>query len=108
VELIETQLGESEQQSYGKYQTKLKEFDCIIDNSWNKFSYLSKIQNEIKCPVLGVLHAPVETMYSTLPPIEKPCFVAISKDQAEACKSHLNYLPEVAYNGIDIDFYKPI
>ncbi len=49
-------------------------------------------------------------MYQTLPPnVEKPCFVCISQDQA----NHFNALfspkeAKVCYNGIDLDFYKPL
>lgn len=91
------------------YWPELHKFDAIIDHSWNKWSYMLKAEGKLKAPVLGVCHAPVNTMYSSLPPVEKPCFVCISKDQA----AHFEALfspatAKVAYNGIDLDFYKPI
>jgi len=60
----------------------------------------------LKAPVLGVLHAPVHTMYNSPPPVEKPCLVCISQDQANGCRDHLKREARVAYNGVDVDFYK--
>jgi glycosyltransferase involved in cell wall biosynthesis len=105
--LIETKLGESERNAYKKYNESLKEYDIIIDNSWEKWSYISKIEEKIKIPILGVLHAPIDTMYNSAPPLEKPCFVSISRDQSFALREHLKCDSKVAYNGVDIDFYKP-
>lgn len=91
------------------YWQELLSADVIIDHSWSKHSYLLKMEGRLKAPVLGVMHAPVHTMYKELPPVEKPCFVCISKDQAD----HFNALfspliAKVAYNGVDMDFYRPI
>lgn len=107
VELHETTLGESERTAYKGYWNKLSGFDCIIDHSWEKWSYILKMEGKLKAPVLGVLHAPVHTMYNTPPPVEKPCLIAISKDQAKTAQEHLKVNAQVAYNGVDIDFYKP-
>jgi glycosyltransferase involved in cell wall biosynthesis len=107
VDLHETTLGEPEKQAYSGYWHKLPGFDCVIDSSWEKWSYVLKMEGKLKAPVLGVLHAPVHTMYGSPPPVEKPCLVAISKDQAEATKEHLGREARVAYNGVDPDFYKP-
>ena len=99
-----------EKNSYSTYWKRLPDFDCIIDNSWNKWSYILKGEGILKAPVLGVMHAPVNTMYQSLPPnVEKPCFVCISQDQA----NHFNALfspkeARVCYNGIDLNFYKPL
>ena len=94
--------------AYNKYWEKLLEVDVVIDHSWQKCSYLLKMEQRLKAPILGVLHAPVNTMYSSLPPVENPCFVCISQDQC----NHFDALfsPRTArtcYNGIDLDFYKP-
>jgi len=105
-ELHGTTLGEKERYAYLGYVEKLKEFDVIIDHSWEKWSYVAKMQGVIKCPVLGVLHAPIHTMYNEVPPVEKPCFVTISNDQGDACKEHLKLETRTVYNGVDVDFYK--
>ena len=98
-----------EARAFQHYRGELHKFDCVIDHSWTKPAYLLKADGSLKCPVLGVMHAPVNTMYQSLPPVAKPCFVCISQDQA----NHFNALfapaqAKVAYNGIDLDFYKPI
>ncbi len=103
--LHETTLGESERQAYSGYWQKLHEFDVIIDHSWEKWSYILKLEGRLKAPVCGVLHAPVETMYHTAPPVPKPCLITISKDQAEACNVHLKCASRTAYNGVDLNFY---
>lgn len=104
--LHETTLGESESQAYSGYWQKLPGFDVIIDHSWEKWSYILKMEGRLPTPILGVLHAPVETMYSSAPPVPFPCMVCISNDQATACSSHLKCASRVAYNGVDVNFYK--
>lgn len=98
-----------EKASYGRYWNYLPSFDVIIDNTWCKWSYILKEEGVLKKPVIGVMHAPVNTMYQTLPAVEKPCFVCISKDQAAHFEAiHGNVKAEVCYNGVDLDFYKPL
>ena len=101
-----TTLGEGEKQAYSGYWAKLPNFDVVIDHSWEKWAYMLKVEGVLKAPVLGVLHAPVNTMYNSPPPIEKPCLVCISEDQASGCREHLKREARVAYNGVDVDFYK--
>lgn len=107
VELHGTTLGESEMQAYSGYWQRLSNFNAIIDNSWQKWSYILKMEGKLKAPVLGVLHAPANTMYGSPPPVPYPCFVAISKDQATHASEIWGVIPKVCYNGIDTDFYKP-
>jgi glycosyltransferase involved in cell wall biosynthesis len=83
--------------------------ECIIDHSWNKWSYQLKIEGRIPCPILGVFHAPIPTMMQAPPPLEKACVVCISEDQ----KSHYEGLfgqgrARRAYNGIDMGYYKSL
>lgn len=111
IELHGTTLNETEKQAYSGYWQRLPNYDAIIDNSWEKWSYILKKEGKLKAPVLGVLHAPIETMYGSPPPVEKPCFVAISKSQAGAVSGHMIHngaaaRARVCYNGIDLDFYK--
>lgn len=75
-------------------------------NSWEKWSYMLKIEGKLKAPVLGVIHAPANTMYAKAPPLPKPCIVAISKDQAAAASECWGVSARVVYNGVDLDFYK--
>lgn len=105
-ELHGTTLGESEQQAYSGYRQRLKDYNCIIDHSWQKWAYVAKMRGEYGGPVLGVLHAPVRTMYQSPPPMDKPCLVCISHDQAAETLEHLKRTAMVAYNGVDTTHYK--
>ena len=88
---------------------ELLKADAIIDHSWSKFSYSLKMDGRFKGPVLGVCHAPVDTMYKTLPPVDKTCMVTISKDQAAALDGLFGAgKARHCWNGIDLDFYKPV
>lgn len=106
VSLHGTTLGESEQQAYSGYWDKLTDFDVIIDNTWNKWAYMLKIEGKLKAPVLGVLHAPAHTMYQSPPPLVCPSLIAISKDQADHVSELWGVPARVCYNGVDFDFYK--
>jgi glycosyltransferase involved in cell wall biosynthesis len=98
----------NEHQSYDRYWKHLLEVDCIVDHSWNKFAYLLKMEGRLKVPVLGVMHAPVNTMMTSLPPVEKPCFVCISQDQCNHFEALYNHEARVAYNGCDTEFYQSL
>lgn len=106
VTLVETELMEKERSAYKKYWQMLPNFDAIIDNSWEKWSYVLKMEGNLKTPILGVLHAPIHTMYNKMPPVDKPCMVAISQDQAAAVSELHKVEAKVAYNGVDVDFYQ--
>ncbi len=108
VDLHGTTLGESEAQAYSGYWQKLLDCDVVCDHSWSKFSTILKMEGRLTVPSLLWVHAPIETMFNVPPPIEKPCFVAISKDQAGAISGHLGVNARVCYNGVDTDFYKPL
>ncbi len=91
------------------YWKHLPMSDVVIDHSWQKWSYQLRAEGQLKAPVLGVCHAPINTMFQSPPPIEKPCIVCISQDQ----KVHYESLfspakARVAYNGIDLTYYKPL
>lgn len=85
-------------------------FDVVVDHSWQKWAYMLMAEGRLKgCAILGVMHAPVNTMYSSLPPVEHPRMVCISDDQ----KAHFDALhsprtARVVKNGIDLDFYRSI
>lgn len=100
--------GWDEARAYSSYWQNLLGLDAVIDNSWCKFSYLLKTEGRLLAPVLGVCHAPIDTMYKTLPDVEKPCFVCISEDQAAHFRALFSRDVRVAYNGIDLDFYRPM
>lgn len=89
------------------YWQHLLQVECILDHSWNKFSYLLKMEGRLpKTPILGICHAPVSTMMQSLPPVDKPCFVCISQDQADHFEALFSRPARVARNGINVDHYK--
>ncbi|RJQ27031.1 glycosyltransferase [Candidatus Parcubacteria bacterium] len=103
---LKNQEGQIVRNAWGGYWPHLLQMDCIIDHSWQKYAYLLKMEGRLKCPVLGVMHAPCSTMYSSPPPVEKPCLVGISRDQANHSEALYEKETKVCHNGIDIDFYK--
>ena len=103
--LIATVQGQPERDSWLGYKDRLGDFDCIVSNEWEKWSYISKMQG-LKTPVIGVCHAPPNTMYATPPrQVAKPCFVGLSKDHAKFAEECWQVRIEVAYNGIDTSRY---
>lgn len=106
VELHATTRGESEQAAYSGYWQRLPGYNVIIDHSWSKWAYILKVEGRLPQPVLGVVHAPVDTMYASPPPVLLPCIVAISQDQACHVDERWGVPARVAYNGIDLDFYR--
>ncbi len=98
----------TERRAYDKYWEHLLEMDVVISNDWEKWSYILKMEGRLKAPILGVFHAPVNTMYQEMPPVPKPCLVCISEDQATHLKALHNIDSRVAYNGIDPEFYSSI
>jgi len=108
VELHGTTLGEAEAQAFTGYAHRLKDWEVVIDNSWEKWAYMGKIEGQLKIPVMGVLHAPAGTMYRKPPPMPRPCMVCISHDQAEEAKEIWKIDTRVAHNGVDMNFYKPM
>ncbi len=100
-------------QKHPGYWQHLLDVDCVICHDWEKWPYMLKAEGQLKAPILCVLHAPANTMFGSPPPVEKPCIVAISQDQA----NHWNALHDrpdrpcpakVCYNGVSADHYKPL
>lgn len=97
----------SEEKAYSNYWKVLKDFDAIVDDSWQAWSAMGRMEGWLKAPVLKVMHAPVATMFQTLPPEKVLSFVCISDDQ----RNHFEALfaprqARTCHNGIDLDFYK--
>jgi glycosyltransferase involved in cell wall biosynthesis len=93
---------------YPGYWMHLLNADVIIDHSWSKHCYLLKMEGKLKAPILGVCHAPIDTMMTKPPPVEKPCITCISKDQAAHFTALFNRPARHCYNGVDLDFYRPL
>lgn len=97
-----------ERRAYSTYWQELPKYDCVIDHSWSKWAYILKAEGRLKAPILAVCHAPVQTMYQSLPPVDKPCFVCISQDQANHFQALFSRDARVAYNGVDMTYYSPL
>lgn len=106
VALHGTTQGESERDAYSGYWQRLPEYEVVLDSSWQKWSYILKIEGRLNAPVLGVVHAPVNTMYSRPPPVLLPCIVTISHDQAAHVSELWGVPARVCHNGIDTSFYR--
>ncbi len=109
--------GNPKHKRFNGYWPVLLEQDCIISHSWNKHEYLLKMEGTLKAPVLGVFHAPVNSMYQVWPPqcpgvgsgrVDKPCAVCISEDQASHLRALFQTDVRVCYNGADPEVYKPL
>lgn len=105
VTLHGTTQGESEERAYSGFWQRLPEYQVVIDSSWQKWSYILKIEGKLAAPILGVVHAPVHTMYGSPPPVLLPSIVAISHDQAAHVAELWGVPARVAYNGVDLGFY---
>ena len=98
----------NEQQAYSKYWPELLKVNCVIDHSWQKFPLILKMEGRLKAPSLCWSHAPVDGMYSSMPEMEKPCFVCISDDQRTHFEALFSRPARTCLNGIDLDHYKPL
>lgn len=95
--------------AFERYKSCLAGADAVIDHTWLKCSYLMKADGKLKAPVLGVCHAPINTMYQRLPPkVEKPCFVCISRDQALHFEGTFGRDVRWCWNGVDTSYYRPL
>ncbi len=96
----------NEHAQFDKSWKELLSCDAIIDETWQKWTLTLKEEGRLKCPVLSVMHAPVDTMYRELPNVEDPCFVCISEDQAAHFRALHSRDVRVARHGVDLDYYK--
>jgi glycosyltransferase involved in cell wall biosynthesis len=96
-----------ERQAYDRYWQQLLQVTCVIDHSWQKNSHLLRMEGRLKAPVLSVMHAPVDTMYGSLPAGgEGFRAVCLSQDQASHFSALFGRPARVAFNGVDPSFYR--
>lgn len=108
IELITVGLREPEEAAYLKYKNRLEsgEFDAVMDSSWGWYSVLSQMEADKQLPIIHIWHTDFAYLGSP-PPIQYPCIVALSKDQAEGIRGKWNVAVRSQYNGIDLNVYKP-
>jgi len=103
VNLLETvDVGRSEEEAYKTYKDKLKEFDVIIDDSWQKWSYMAKAEND-KIKIMGVTHS--QCPYGRAPPVQYPNFCAVSNAHAQYMSNKLGIPVRFVHNGVDLNLY---
>ena len=100
--------GTPEDKAYSTYWQHLPHFDVIISHGWTKPAYMLKREGRLPAPVLGVCHAPVDTMFKSLPQVDKPCFVLISDDQRVHFENLYGRPGRTCRNGIDTNFYRSL
>lgn len=98
----------TEAQAYDRYWQHLLTVDAVITHSWQKHEYRLKMEGRLRAPVLGVWHAPADTMYRELPAVEKPCTVLISKDHCAHYEALFGKPGRYVHNGVDHEFYRPM
>lgn len=108
IEIISTGLKEPEDAAYLKYKNRLEsgDFDAVMDNSWGWFSVLSQMEADRQLPIIHCYHSDPYNLGAP-PPIEKPCIVAFSHNQAEIIARKWNVMCHMVHHGIDLKFYKP-
>lgn len=103
VRLVETvSVGGSEEEAFKVYKDHLKEFDYIIDDSWQKWTYTEKEKDE-KLKIMGVVHSPCP--YRSPPNVRFPCFIGVSEAHAKYLGSRLQIPVRHAYNGVSLEMY---
>jgi len=103
VNLLETvDVGRSEEEAYKIYKDKLKEFDIIIDDSWQKWSYMAKVEDG-KIKIMGVTHS--QCPYGRAPPVQYPNFCAVSNAHAQYMSNKLGIPVRFVHHGVDLNLY---
>jgi len=92
----------AERAAYDKYRSILKDFDVVLDHTWQFWAVDSK--KEHKLNIIKVLHG--LRPWGSKPPVEKPCLCGVSKFHREYIKSVYQTDAEYAYNGIDLPLYR--
>jgi len=90
-----------EQPAYDKYRWILKDFDVVLDHTWQFWTMNSKAQENLK--IIKVLHG--LRPWGSKPPIEKPCLCGVSKFHRDYIKTVYQTDADYAYNGIDLSMY---
>ncbi len=99
-----------EKLAWFNYRHLLRDYDVVIDHSWQKWSYVTKNDENLEVPIIGVWHGMFHASVQSAAPCEYPCFVCISEDHRDAYREiwPSDPIPKVIYNGVDPDFYNDI
>ena len=106
IEVIPVVYRESEEASWQKYRGRLKEFELIWDHTFGSWCYMDSIGVDPPLPIVKTFHTD-PSIWESPPPVPHPCLVGISRDHASHLALRFGVACEVAYNGVDVDFYSP-
>jgi glycosyltransferase involved in cell wall biosynthesis len=82
--------------------------DAVIDHSWLKMCLTLKSEGRYKGPILNVCHAPVNTMFGSLPKDVNFNAVCISEDQKNHFEGLFGRQARRCWNGISMEYYQPL
>jgi len=99
IELIPAE-DESEEKAYGRYRDRLKGFDCILDFSNLKFTYLYKHDEAKDLRLIGCCYPYQAHGYTEPPPVVYPNFVVTSEAMGKAVSAKLGVSYRVVPYGV--------
>jgi len=97
IELIEAQDGD-EEKAYSLYKDRLNQFECVLEFSNLKYSYLFKHDEAKDLRLLGCVY-PYQT-YQNAPPVPFPCFIATSEVHAQSLSLRFGVAARTVYYGV--------
>ena len=99
IELMEAQDGD-EEKAYSLYKDRLGDFDCVLDFSNLKYSYLFKHDEAKDLRLIGCVYPYQGQGYKSAPPIPFPCFVGTSDAHAQSLSLRFGVATRVVYYGV--------
>lgn len=79
----------NEEKAFNGYKGKLKDFDCVLDFSNLKYSYLYKHDENKDVKIIGLTYPYQAQGYQTPPPLPFPNFVVTSEAMGQAVSARL-------------------
>ena len=86
-----------EEKAYQTYKESLKDFDCVLDASTLKYTYLYKHDEKPDLKLIGLVYPYQGISYSVSPPIPSPCMIATSDSMAQAMSAKIGCMFKVVY-----------
>ena len=99
IELIEAE-DNNEEKAFNSCKERLEEFDCILDFSNLKYSYLFKHDEYKDLKIIGCCYPYQASGYSSAPPLLFPNFVVTSEAMGKEISHRLGISYRVVYYGV--------
>jgi len=99
IELIEAE-DNNEEKAFNSCKERLKEFDCILDASNLKYSYLYKHDENKDVKIIALTYPYQAQGYATAPPLLFPNFVVTSEAMGKELSNRLGVSYRVVHYGI--------